>query len=168
MKATTLLKNDHTRVKGLFRQYGQTGERAWRTKSRLFEKIKRELEVHSAIEEEIFYPAVRQQTKKTTGMVGEAFQEHDTVKRLLAELSRMGNQDERFEPKMSELIDDVKHHAREEEDRMFPEVRKAFSPAELEELGERLEERKRRSAPRQESRSATGGRLGRMLPRPPA
>lgn len=144
MKATTLLRNDHTRVKGLFREYNQAGERAWKTKSRLFEKIKQELEVHSAIEEEIFYPAVREaRTKKATEIVGEAFQEHTTVKRLLGELSRLTPQNEEFESRMSELIKDVKEHAKEEEGEMFPEAQKHLSPQELEELGERLEERKR-------------------------
>jgi hemerythrin superfamily protein len=168
VKATTLLKNDHARVKGLFREYDDTGERAWKAKSRLFEKIKQELEIHSAIEEEIFYTAVREQKKKTTGMVGEAFQEHATVKRLLGELSRMRPQDDAFESKMSELMRDVKRHAKEEEDEMFPEAQKAFSPEELEDLGERLEERKRTLAGSIRVAPSYGMSPGSPPPRAPA
>ena len=148
MKATTLLKNDHTKVKGLFREYQQTGERALKSKSRLFEKIKQELEVHSAIEEEIFYPAVREaRTRQATELVSEAIEEHATVKRLLRDISDLTPQDEDFETKMSELINDVKHHAKEEEEEMFPEAQKHLSAEELEQLGERMEERKRSLAP---------------------
>ncbi len=144
MKATTLLKNDHTKVKGLFRDFNETGERALKAKSKLFEKIKQELEVHTAIEEEIFYPAVRQaQTRKATELVGEAFQEHATVKRLLAQISRLSPGGDDFDSRMSELIKDVKEHVKEEEGEIFPEAQKHLSPDELEDLGQRMEERKR-------------------------
>ena len=59
MKATTLLKKDHDAVKRIFRDYQQSGERAFKSRLRLFEKMKQELDVHAKIEEEIFYPAVK-------------------------------------------------------------------------------------------------------------
>ncbi len=158
MKATTLLKNDHTRVKGLFRDFQQTGERALKAKWKLFEKIKQELEVHSAIEEEIFYPAVRQsppQTKRATELVGDAFQEHATVKRLLGEISRLTPGSEQFESKMSELIKDVKEHVKEEEGELFPEAQKHLSSDELDDLGDRMEERKRSLTASGRQRAAT-------------
>jgi hemerythrin superfamily protein len=58
MRATQLLKADHTKVKKLFRQFGQTTERAVKTRQRLVDRIATELDVHVKIEEEIFYPAV--------------------------------------------------------------------------------------------------------------
>jgi iron-sulfur cluster repair protein YtfE (RIC family) len=144
MKATTVLKNDHAKVKGLFREFDQTGERALKAKSRLFEKIKQELEVHTTIEEEIFYPAVRQaQTKRATELVGDAFQEHATVKRLLGEISKLTPGSGQFESKMSELIKDVREHVKEEEGELFPEAHRQLSSDELDDLGDRMEERKR-------------------------
>jgi hemerythrin-like domain-containing protein len=144
MKATTLLKKDHTTVKGIFREYEQTGERAFKTRRALFEKMKKELDVHSKIEEEIFYPAVREaRTKKAEEIVDEALTEHQKAKELLEEISALSPEEEEFDEKVSELIQDVKHHAAEEEDEMFAEAEKNFSAEELEDLGARLEERKR-------------------------
>jgi hemerythrin superfamily protein len=144
MKATKLLKDDHTKVKGLFKDYQDTGERAFKTREKLFQKIKLELEVHSRIEEEIFYPAVKAaRTDEAIEIVDEAIEEHDKVKVLLEEISALRPEDEDFDSKMGELIKDVKHHAKEEEDEMFGEAEKHLSSEQLEDLGEQMEERKR-------------------------
>lgn len=143
MKATTLLKKDHGAVKKLFREYQQTGERAFKTRLRLFERMKKELDVHAKIEEEIFYPAVKAaRTGPAVELVDEALEEHARVKELLAEISALRPEDEQFDAKVSEVIEDVKHHAQEEEDEMFPEAEKNLSSEELERLGGELEERK--------------------------
>jgi iron-sulfur cluster repair protein YtfE (RIC family) len=143
MKATTLLKNDHTKVKGIFREYQSTGERAYKARVQLFEKMKKELEVHSAIEEEIFYPAVRAaRTKKAEEIIEEAVEEHAEAKQLLEEISTLRPEQDEFDSKVSDLIKAVKHHASEEEDEMFPQAEKHLSQNELEELGQRMEERK--------------------------
>jgi len=143
VKATTLLKKDHGAVKRLFREYQQTGERAFKTRLRLFERMKKELDVHAKIEEEIFYPAVKAaRTGPAVELVDEALEEHARVKELLAEISALRPEDEQFDAKVSEVIEDVKHHAQEEEDEMFPEAEKNLSSEELERLGGELEERK--------------------------
>jgi len=143
VKATTLLKKDHGAVKKLFREYQQTGERAFKTRLRLFERMKKELDVHAKIEEEIFYPAVKAaRTGPAVELVDEALEEHARVKELLAEISALRPEDEQFDAKVSEVIEDVKHHAQEEEDEMFPEAEKNLSSEELERLGGELEERK--------------------------
>lgn len=144
MKATTLLKEDHAKVKALFKEYEDTGERAFKTRLSLFERMKEELEVHSKIEEEIFYPAVKAaRTEEAIEIVDEAIEEHDKVKLLLEEISALRPENEEFDSKVGELIKNVKHHAREEEDEMFDEAEKHLSSRELEDLGARMEERKR-------------------------
>jgi hemerythrin superfamily protein len=142
MKATQLLKADHTKVKKLFRQFGQTTERAVKTRQRLVDRIATELDVHAKIEEEIFYPAVGR-VESLRDLVAESKEEHEKVKALVAELQGMSPDDENFEDKVKELRDAVLHHASEEEEqKMFPGVHQAFSPDELDRLGEELYERK--------------------------
>src|SRR4051812_31468858 len=121
-RATEVLKTDHATVKGLFRDYDKLGDGAVAGKQKLFDRIKKELEVHAAIEEEIFYPAISElgEEKDAEETVREALEEHKIVKTLLAELSGLGPEDESFDAKMKVLSENVEHHADEEEDEMFP------------------------------------------------
>lgn len=121
-RATEVLKTDHATVKGLFRDYDKLGDGAVAGKQKLFDRIKEELEVHAAIEEEIFYPAISElgEEKDAEETVREALEEHKIVKTLLAELSGIGPEDEAFDAKMKVLSENVEHHADEEEDEMFP------------------------------------------------
>ena len=139
MKATDLLKKQHKEVKALFKKVENT-ENA-RERRRLMDEISTALEGHTTIEEEIFYPAVRGlETQKAEEMVMEAFEEHHVVKLVLAELPQVDPEDERFEAKMTVLSELVEHHADEEEEEMF-KVAQKLGKEELEELGERMEER---------------------------
>jgi hemerythrin superfamily protein len=140
MDAITLLKNDHRTVEELFKKFEQAGDRAFKTKRRLVDEIITELSVHAAIEEQVFYPATREARQENEEMVLEALEEHHLVKLALSELEKMDPADERFTPKVTVLIENVRHHVKEEEGEMFPKVRKALKAAELERLGERLEE----------------------------
>ena len=159
MKATKLLKEDHTKVKGLFREYEAAGERAFKTRLRLFQKMKEELQIHSKIEEEIFYPAVREaRTKKAIAIVDESVEEHAKVENLLTEISALQPEEEEFDSKVGELIKDVKHHAKEEEEEMFPEAEKHLSPEDLEALGERMASLKRSLKPQMRERGARAAR----------
>ena len=143
MKATTLLKKDHDTVRDLFKQYEKAGDRAFQTKKDLFEQVKTELEIHAAIEEEIFYPAFKRiREKEAKEIVLEAFEEHAVVKDLLEQLSEMSPEDETFDAKFKVMQENVEHHAEEEEDEMFPEANKNLSNEVLEELGARMEARK--------------------------
>jgi hypothetical protein len=104
-------------------------------------EIARDLEGHTLIEEEIFYPAVRGlETQKAEEMVLEAYEEHHVVKLVLAELPRVNPEDERFEAKMTVLSELVKHHVEEEEKEMF-KIAQKLGRNELESLGEQMEER---------------------------
>jgi hemerythrin-like domain-containing protein len=139
MKATDLLKKQHKEVKSLFKKLEGT-ENA-RGRRQLMTEIARALEGHTAIEEEILYPAIRDlDSKKVEKMVHEAYEEHHVVKLVLAELPRVDPEDERFEAKMTVLSELVEHHVEEEEKEMFKLAQK-LGRRELEELGERMQER---------------------------
>jgi CBS domain-containing protein/hemerythrin superfamily protein len=144
--AIALLKEDHKTVKQLFKRFEGLGERAHKTKGKLVEQILRELSIHAYIEEEAFYPAVRESVAEADDIVLESFEEHHIVEWTLSELQAMDPKDERFDAKVTVLIELVRDHIKEEEKEMFPQVRKALSRQELVELGERMEE-VRASAP---------------------
>ena len=129
--AIALLKDDHREVKALFRRFEQAGERAHATKRKIVDTITEELSRHAAIEEEIFYPAVRERIGDTEDDVLEALEEHHLVKIVLSELEGMEPSDERFDAKVTVLIENVRHHIEEEEGDMFKRVRSAFSRQEL-------------------------------------
>jgi hemerythrin superfamily protein len=140
MDALTLLKNDHTKVKGLFKEVEALGERATASRERLFEEIDRELSLHAEVEENIFYPAFKRHAEDSDEReeVAEAYEEHALVKTLLGELEDLEPSDERYKAKLNVLIELVKHHADEEEKTMFKMAREIFDKAELEKLGERI------------------------------
>jgi hypothetical protein len=139
MKATDLLKKQHKEVKALFKKVEKT-ENA-RERRQLMEEISQQLEVHTQIEEEIFYPAVRESGKKAEEMVDEAYEEHHVVKLVLKELPQVDPEDERFDAKMTVLSELVEHHAEEEEDEMFKIAEKALGKERLNELGEEMAQR---------------------------
>lgn len=135
MDALELLKQDHQKVKELFKQQSEDKKQ----QRQIFKEIKSELETHARIEETIFYPAM-QQHDELKDMVLESFEEHRQMKTVLRELAKLSVSSERFKPKFKVLKDDVEHHAEEEEEgKMFPMIRKLIKKDELEQLGEELE-----------------------------
>ncbi len=139
MRATDLLKKQHREVKSLFKKLESTDNA--RMRRQLMSEISRNLEAHTTIEEEIFYPAVqRLESRKAEEMVFEAYEEHHVVKLVLAEMPRVNPEDERFEAKMTVLSELVEHHVEEEEKEMFKLAQK-LGKDELAELGEQMEER---------------------------
>ncbi|MBA3552710.1 MAG: hemerythrin domain-containing protein [Actinobacteria bacterium] len=142
MDAIKVLKDDHKTVEGLFKKFESAGDRAHKTKRRLVDQIITELSVHTAIEEQVFYPGVRASVSKAEDLVLESLEEHHIVKWTLSELENMDPQDERFDAKVTVLMESVRHHVKEEEKEMFPKVRKAMKPADLKDLGARLEQSK--------------------------
>jgi CBS domain-containing protein/hemerythrin-like domain-containing protein len=140
--AIALLKDDHRTVKDLFRQFERTGPRGQKTRRKLVDRMIEELSAHAYIEEEIFYPEARAAVEKAEDTVLEAVEEHHIMEWTLSELQDMQPSDERFHPKVSVLIELVREHIKEEEGELFPQVRKALSRSELQELGERMEQNK--------------------------
>jgi hemerythrin superfamily protein len=138
MDAITLLKNDHKTVNELFKKFEKAGDSAHKTKAKLVEQIIHELAIHAAVEEVAFYPFIKGASEHLKDDVLESLEEHHVVKWLLSELEGMNPKDERFDAKVTVLIENVRHHVKEEEEEMFPRVRKMLSRSDLQELGEAL------------------------------
>jgi len=141
MNALTLLKDDHDRIKKLLSQIKETTERAEKTRGELFSEIKQGLTVHEVIEEEIFYPALKEHPK-AKDIVLEGYEEHHVVDEIMGELEGLDPTDESFGPKAKVMAENVEHHIEEEEGEMFDQARRVFDDSELEELGRRMAERK--------------------------
>ena len=138
MDAIALLRNDHRTVERLFKQFEKAGPKAHQTRRKLADQIVEELSVHAVIEEQVFYPAVRETVPDVEDEVLEGLEEHHLVKWTLSELEKMDPEHERFVPKMTVLIESVRHHVEEEEGDMFPAVREGMTRRQLAELGDLL------------------------------
>jgi hemerythrin superfamily protein len=144
MDALQLLTSDHNRVRGLFTLFKQAHESEDSTRMQsIAQKVVQELTVHTAIEEEVFYPQVKSRSDEISEMVDEALQEHHVAKSLIEELKTVEPAGDEWAAKMQVLIENVEHHAEEEEKEMFPKVRAASSADELNSLATRLESAKR-------------------------
>lgn len=151
--AIALLKADHRTVEKLFKSFEKSGDNAHRTKRKLVDDIIRELSMHAAIEEQFLYPAVRRELPRAEGDALEAIEEHHVAKWILSELEGMDPKDERFDAKVSVLIESVRHHVREEEQELFQEMRAGMSRTRLMEVGAQLTEGKRLAPTRPHPRS---------------
>ena len=140
MNALELLKADHKKVASLFDRVKKTESKKehWR----LFEQIKTELETHAYIEETVFYPRIREY-EELKEMVLEALEEHKQVKALIREIADLVQESEKLDAKLTVMGENVEHHVDEEENEMFPKVKKAMSKDELEELGAQLQAAKK-------------------------
>jgi hemerythrin superfamily protein len=140
MDAIQLLTADHDEVRGLFEQFRQAHEAEDMDRMKELQKqIFSELETHTRIEEDIFYPAVRETDEEELAeSVDEGVQEHHVVKVLMREIEEVSGEDT-FVAKMKVLMENVEHHAEEEETDMFPDLRDKMDQAQLEELGAELE-----------------------------
>jgi len=143
--AIALLEADHELVRNYLEELTESTERAAKTRARLLEKIRTELDIHMRIEEEIFYPALAERAKDHDHkiMVPEAREEHRAVRDLvLPDLEKTDPSAIEFTGRAKVLKELVEHHVQEEEEEMFPAARDLMSHDELIELGERMAERK--------------------------
>ena len=157
MDAITLLKDDHRTVEQLFKRFEQAGERAHVQKRQIVDRIIEELSVHAAIEEQVFYPVARATVPDTEDIALESLEEHHVVKWLLSELVDMDPAHERFDAKVTVLIENVRHHVEEEESEFFPKVRDQLGRNELAELGETLADAKKSAPTRPHPRMPDAG-----------
>jgi hemerythrin superfamily protein len=138
--AVALLKQDHRTVEALIAEFEDADEGE---QSTLAERICKMLTVHAQIEEEILYPAAKEalsEDEEEAELVAEAEVEHATAKELIAKIEAMTSEDENFKATVKVLGEYVKHHVKEEENEMFPALRK--TELDLKELGSQLAERK--------------------------
>jgi len=134
MSAIDLLESQHREVEKLFKAIEKTSK--GEEKIRLFEEIADKLAIHAAIEEHHFYPAVKE--KRTEDILLESVEEHLTIKRTLADLLKLDVGDEQFDPKIKVLKEEVQHHVGEEENDLFPKVKKILSAEELDALEQEM------------------------------
>ena len=133
-----LLKDDHEKVKKLLEDLESTTERGVKTRTELFGKIKSELEAHEKIEEEIFYPALKQHAEAKE-IVLEGYEEHDVVDKLMSELESLSVEDETWGAKAKVMKENIEHHIEEEEGEMFSKAREVLDTETLKELGEKMQ-----------------------------
>ena len=141
MDAMSLLKDDHQKVKKLLAELESTTERGVKTREELFTKVKQELVVHEAIEEEIFYPALKEHPK-TKEIALEGYEEHHVVDTVMAEIEGVAYDDEKWGAKFSVMKENLEHHIEEEEGEMFKQARQVFDQNELTQLGESMKARR--------------------------
>ena len=126
----TLLKDDHKKVKDLFARAEK------KPTQELIDQITLELQVHTKVEEEIFYPAFK---KVDEELVLEAIEEHHVVDTLLEEIAGLSPDDDVLAAKLTVLKENVEHHIEEEEGEMFPDAKEVEG---LDSLGEKMKQRK--------------------------
>lgn len=137
--ATAILRADHDAVSDLFDEFEAAKSKD--KKQALALKICNELTIHARIEEEIFYPAVKQALgEDATDLLSEALVEHQSLKVLIGDIEDSAEDDELFDARVKVLGEYVKHHVKEEEGELFPQARD--SDLDMAELGSQLTQRK--------------------------
>jgi hemerythrin superfamily protein len=136
--AIVLLKQDHKDVKKLFSRFQSLGDGDAASKAEVVDQILEALTVHTYIENEVMYPEVRRLVPDLDDDILESYEEHHVVDVLCFELATMGPDDERFDAKVTVLIENVSHHVEEEENEWFPKVRASLGRKELREMGARM------------------------------
>jgi len=172
MDAIEMLTNDHKKVRELFKAFkgggGITGllrrtvgEVTGVERRKVAEQVCTELEVHTLIEEEIFYPAVRALAdRELLKQVNEALKEHSRVKKEVASLRELHDDVDSLEQRMSQLEEDVEHHATEEEDEMFPRLEEVMPDDERRELARRMHALRMHALKERAAASASAGASG--------
>jgi hemerythrin superfamily protein len=139
--AIEMLREDHRKVKDLFEHFESNDPV---NKKEIVDTTLKELEIHTTLEEEIFYPAARKaldemDDEKGDDTIDEAWEEHHVVKLISAELKKMRSSDEHYDAKFTVLAESVKHHIQEEEEELFPKLENHIDG---EALGEKMMARK--------------------------
>ena len=141
MNAIELLLEDHSELRKYFGEFKAADDDS--EKHKIFKNIKEKLDVHTHIEEKIFYPKVMEH-KELEDITKEGIEEHHLSDVFVREISNLTDKSEKFDPKMEVLIESTEHHMMEEEGQMFPKVREIFSQSQLEQLGDKLQEEKKK------------------------
>lgn len=146
MNAISLLTEDHREVEALFQQF--EGEADPVRRRDVGDSILSELTVHAEAEETYFYPEVRNATPGAEELTEESLKEHQQVKDVIAQIEAMQPEDSGYVPAVQRLKQLVQHHVQEEEGELFPKVSAALGEDRLDEIGTKIDEMKKASAPR--------------------
>lgn len=139
LDAIDLLKQDHDKVEKAFKEFEKMDRQEAEACRQLIHTVCDDLKAHTALEEEIFYPAVREAIEDED-LMNEAAVEHETAKMLIEQLENMGPDDPNYYATFTVLGEYVRHHVKEEQGEMFPAAKKA--KMDLEALAERMRARK--------------------------
>ncbi|HWD23718.1 MAG TPA: hemerythrin domain-containing protein [Burkholderiales bacterium] len=137
--AIEMLKEDHAKVQKAFKEFEKMDREDTETMKQVVQTVCEELKVHTTLEEEIFYPAVREAIDDED-IMNEAAVEHETAKMLIDQLENMGPDDPNYHATFTVLGEYVRHHVKEEEGEMFPQAKK--TDLDFEDLAQRMKERK--------------------------
>ena len=143
--AIVVLKADHKEIRNLFRKFQAAGDKAVKQKEAIVGQIIVLLTVHTYIENEVMYPEVCALLPDLKEDVLESYEEHHVADVLCMELAGMPAGAERFDAKTTVLIENVTHHIEEEEKDWFPKVRAGLSRKQLQELGAKLEQARKKA-----------------------
>ncbi|MEU4417841.1 MULTISPECIES: hemerythrin domain-containing protein [Nocardia] len=143
--AIVILREDHKAIRKLFRDFEKAGDDAYATKGHLVKKIIKALTVHTYLENECMYPEVRKLLPDLEDDILESYEEHHVADVLVMELAAMKPHDERFTAKATVLIENVDHHIDEEEEEWFPKVREELGRKQLQEIGARMIELRKKA-----------------------
>ena len=148
MNAIELLKEDHRealelldRLENLEDELDQDDEGVEVLPTELFNQLKSALTLHTRLEEQVFYPAMRE-FDETREQIGEALEEHQAVDQILDEMSDLSPGDEEFIDKLEELKENLEHHIEEEEDDLFPKAEELCTKKRLDEMGRQMQQMK--------------------------
>jgi hemerythrin superfamily protein len=138
MDVLTFLKDEHDEAKGVFKKlqkaHGAEAQRLW-------DQLSSMLSLHEEMEEKFFYPRLKE-LPRTQDLVLEGYQEHHVMDLLIGEIGQIKPSDEVWEPKIKVLQESTEHHIEEEEEDLFPKVRKVWDASVREEVGRQMEEMK--------------------------
>ena len=142
MNAIQILREDHTRVQDLFREFEMLSAGHSKKKKTISEKVFSELEVHTTLEEEVFYPAFKEEADADGQLlIDGSLEDHQSVSALIEELRAMDTNNDEYDARFEELIEIVETHIEEEEDILFPDAEDILGGS-LERLGREMEERR--------------------------
>lgn len=144
MNVTTILKKDHRVVRGLIMALEMTPRTNRNVRHKLFEQIRHRLTLHMHAEEEAVYPAMKMVSfGPEEGKIEELYREHQTLKDLMGQMHGMDPAGDEFEGKLKELKGNIQQHMTREENEMFKLLTDRISPEQLQNLGERVHQRKK-------------------------
>lgn len=146
MNAIDLIIQDHREVDNMYEQFQRSQDSE--QKRDLVNQMIHELSVHAAVEEEIFYPMVRNELPQGDSLADEALHEHGEIKQILHDLDGMDTDDSGLDAMVGNLIQEVRHHVEEEETDILPPIRERLDGQRLEEIGDELEQAKGRAPTR--------------------